>query len=438
LNRKFEYTFLCLIAILFLIILSSFSALFFFANEVEVDWTNSTPLAIVPPVRGSKGSVIKTWTPSNYQTIPLSSLLDYPHAFFTYSPPFPKDGDIVTFDASDSSDFDGTISRYDWDFGDGNTGTGALVTHSYSTGRYTITLTVTDNDGNTDIAIKSLEIFEKGDSSPTPTPFQTSSPTPTPSPTPSENGDFSPSQLSDNMALWIGAPVAAIGIALTIAAAALWRRKRKGSKSEVSPVLAAKSVPATINVLFLAANPDGTTPLDLNTELNAIEDVLDSCKFRDRFNLEQRFELKPGDIAKMLLKYDPHIVHFSGHGSEAGEIILQDANGESRPVDASAISNLFSVLKGNIRCVVLNACYSKVQAKLISKYIDCVIGMSKAIGDEAAIQFAEGFYRGLGFGKDLETAFKLGCAEIDLEGLDEEDTPKIIWKNDQPQKILFT
>ena len=76
----------------------------------------------------------------------------------------------------------------------------------------------------------------------------------------------------------------------------------------------------------------------------------------------------------------------------------------------------------------------KSRRMLISRYIDCVIGMSTAIGDEAAIKFAQGFYRGLGFGKDLKTAFNLGCAQIDLHGLDEEDTPRIIWKGDEPKR----
>ena len=199
-----------------------------------------------------------------------------------------------------------------------------------------------------------------------------------------------------------------------------------------------KEITSPITVLILASNPKGTTRLDLNEEYNAIDDELYGGEFRDRFNLKQRFELKIDNISKHMLRYNPQIVHFSGHGSKVGELILADSTGDPQPVDALAISNLFSVLKDNIRCVVLNSCYSKLQAMLISKYIECVIGMSKAIGDEAAIKFAQGFYRGIGFGRDLETAFKLGCAQIDLHGLDEEDTPKLIWKNDEPKKIILT
>ena len=54
----------------------------------------------------------------------------------------------ITFDASESYDNDGTIIRYEWDFGDGNTAEGKTVTHTYiEENEYIVTLTVTDNLG---------------------------------------------------------------------------------------------------------------------------------------------------------------------------------------------------------------------------------------------------------------------------------------------------
>jgi PKD repeat protein len=51
-------------------------------------------------------------------------------------------------DASGSTDADGTIASYAWDFGDGATGTGVTASHHYATaGTYTVTLTVADDDG---------------------------------------------------------------------------------------------------------------------------------------------------------------------------------------------------------------------------------------------------------------------------------------------------
>jgi len=60
-------------------------------------------------------------------------------------------GAPVQLDSSGSSDPDGTITAYNWDFGDGTTGTGANPTHTYATpGAYNITLTVMDSDGAMD------------------------------------------------------------------------------------------------------------------------------------------------------------------------------------------------------------------------------------------------------------------------------------------------
>ncbi len=62
-------------------------------------------------------------------------------------------GSPITFSSSGSSDPDGTIVSYVWDFGDSNGGTGASPTHTYaSDGTYTVSLTVTDDRGATDTA----------------------------------------------------------------------------------------------------------------------------------------------------------------------------------------------------------------------------------------------------------------------------------------------
>lgn len=68
-------------------------------------------------------------------------------------------GLTVNVDGSGSSDPDGTIAGYSWNFGDGGTATGATASHTYATeGTHTITLTVTDNDGSTDTATQSVAV----------------------------------------------------------------------------------------------------------------------------------------------------------------------------------------------------------------------------------------------------------------------------------------
>jgi PKD repeat protein len=65
------------------------------------------------------------------------------------------------FDGTGSSDSDGSIASYDWDFGDGNLSTGRSPSHTYVSGdTYTVTLTVTDNEGVADTDSQAVIVSE--------------------------------------------------------------------------------------------------------------------------------------------------------------------------------------------------------------------------------------------------------------------------------------
>jgi PKD repeat protein len=68
----------------------------------------------------------------------------------------------VNFDASGSTDSDGSILEYTWDFGDGVKDCGMYSDHAYSiAGSYSVTLTVVDNDGASDVVTVNITIIEK-------------------------------------------------------------------------------------------------------------------------------------------------------------------------------------------------------------------------------------------------------------------------------------
>ncbi len=193
----------------------------------------------------------------------------------------------------------------------------------------------------------------------------------------------------------------------------------------------------TITILFLASNPDNSSRLKLDEEIRAITRKIRASGHPEALNLEPIWAARPDDLLQALLDHQPQIVHFSGHGSQAGEIILMDKNRRGQPVSAEALHTLFTTLKDNIRVVTLNACYSQHQAAAIAEVIDCVIGMSRAVKDDTATTFAASFYRAIGFGRSVAQAFDIGKAAIQLEGLSGADAPQLLVREGIDPSALF-
>jgi len=176
-------------------------------------------------------------------------------------------------------------------------------------------------------------------------------------------------------------------------------------------------------ILVLAANPKGTTPLRLDEEVREIDAGLQRSLHRDQFVLQQKWAVRPRDIQRAMLDLNPSIVHFSGHGTGEEGLVFEDETCLAKLVDGVALAGLFDLFADQVECVVLNGCYSEVQAEAISQHINYVIGMNQAIGDRAAIEFAVGFYDALSSGRPVEFAYKFGCAAIRLAGIPEQLTP---------------
>ena len=182
----------------------------------------------------------------------------------------------------------------------------------------------------------------------------------------------------------------------------------------------------TISILFLSADPTDVTRLRLGEELREIQEKLQLAKLRERFTLEQRMSVRPADISQAFLDVQPQIVHFSSHGTTTDALCFENLIGETHPIESAALAALFEQFADQVNCVILNACYSEIQASAISKHINYVIGMNQTISDKAAIAFVIGFYQALGAGRTAKEAYKLGCVQIRLQGIPEHLTPVLI------------
>jgi CHAT domain len=200
-------------------------------------------------------------------------------------------------------------------------------------------------------------------------------------------------------------------------------------KSQESTPTVIELSPATIqkcDVLLLAANPQGTDPLKLKQEADLILTSLRENRSGREYVVQIQEATCVEDLSKYLLQYQPIIVHFAGHGSSTGEIILENSQNQIQPVMPEALANLFAQVGKQIECVVLNNCFSLGMADALAKHIPCTIGMSREIDDRSAVAFSRAFYRGLAFGQGYYQAFELGRTEIQLLKLPDADIPRFI------------
>lgn len=183
------------------------------------------------------------------------------------------------------------------------------------------------------------------------------------------------------------------------------------------------------SILVLSANPRGTTSLRLQEEEEKIKTRLRLAGY-GTVPIQSHGATRPIDVQQALLDFRPQVVHFSGHGSGEEGLVFEDSTGQEKLVSTAALADLFKLFSDRIECVVLNACYSAVQAEAVAQHIPFVVGMSRAIGDRAAIEFAVGFYSALGAGETFDFSYKLGCNTMHLEGVGEQLTP-VLFSHDK-------
>ncbi|MEY4933842.1 MAG: hypothetical protein RIS64_201 [Bacteroidota bacterium] len=223
-------------------------------------------------------------------------------------------------------------------------------------------------------------------------------------------------------------------------------------------------------LLFLGANPPGTRELRIRDEHSRIMEKLAEDKRQDEYQVLTEFYARASDWQEILIRDKPNIIHFSGHGTNQGlghasdgsdDRVVNDAARKKQKaieeeslkgivmydesmrraqlVSTVALDDLFSLVTEEdlgiqVRAVLLNACFSENQAVAIGKYVEYVIGTSDAVPDEAAIQFAAGFYFGMTQTMGIERAFRTGRSRALMTGLNDKNL-FVLYKNGVKKEI---
>lgn len=177
-------------------------------------------------------------------------------------------------------------------------------------------------------------------------------------------------------------------------------------------------------ILFMAINPKNTQRLRLDEEVKRVKTALE--RGRQTFSFVVETAVTDEDLRRSMLRYNPSVVHLSGHGlqgNDGGGFKFEDVQGMVHVIRADALADLFKLCQEHVQCVVLNACYSESIAEAIGEHIPYVIGMSESIGDEASLNFSSGFYDALAHGRTFAEAFNFGRNAIDLKSIPETMVP---------------
>lgn len=151
-------------------------------------------------------------------------------------------------------------------------------------------------------------------------------------------------------------------------------------------------------ILFLASMPSDEARLQLNKEFRMIFTNLQNRT--DQYELKAEWAVKPSDLQRAILRHRPHIIHFSGHGTSGNAdkpsgLLFENREGKAQLIATNALENMFKIFskKVDIQVVVLNACFSELQAEPIRQHVPFVVGMKDAINDDTALEFSSGFSR---------------------------------------------
>lgn len=189
-------------------------------------------------------------------------------------------------------------------------------------------------------------------------------------------------------------------------------------------------------ILILAANPWDTKPLSLDEEYQRIQDLLESSPLEDDFEIHYYPALRSERLQQRVLKVNPHIIHFSGHGEESSLLFADPTGEKAHEVSKAALAQLLGLCK-DLKAVFLNACYSANQAEEMVAQVPFLVGMNAAIDDRAAICFSEGFYTAIfspNNNLDIEQAYQAGLNQMQIKKISEKEQKKPVL---QKRKIPF-
>jgi hypothetical protein len=178
---------------------------------------------------------------------------------------------------------------------------------------------------------------------------------------------------------------------------------------------------STIKVLFIAINTSDKPNEYWEDILNNVKTRISNIKEGNKkinFEFIIKINISPHDLCDIIRDEEPDILHFQGHGEEAG-LMFSDENDKSVVAYGRGIRDTLRALsdptrkdKLHLQCILFNCCYQYNLAEDLLDYTCFAIGTASELEIDVAKSFAASFYSNLCRGDSYKQAYELGKAVV--------------------------
>lgn len=181
-----------------------------------------------------------------------------------------------------------------------------------------------------------------------------------------------------------------------------------------------------LRILYGTATPEGD--LRVSQEIRRVKNAVASALHRDLVDIEHAPDITAEDLLNYLTRFQPHVIHFSGHADE--DVLVFDGGAvegnEGQEIPIELFMRAVTAPDQRPALVVLNACDSATNLEALLAGVPIAIGMSEPVGDTDAITFATRFYRAVADGQSIESALAIARVDMEMNGLPDHDLPTLV------------
>ncbi|MGC1396185.1 MAG: tetratricopeptide repeat-containing serine protease family protein [Coleofasciculaceae cyanobacterium] len=197
------------------------------------------------------------------------------------------------------------------------------------------------------------------------------------------------------------------------------------------------------SILMLSANPKNPKTERRKKEIEKITNALGRATLKRREKHKNptlfdephdKLDIKADKLDEELSAIKPWIIQISGSANGIEGLTRESDSGRATSkTPEKSIADLFEFHAKSVQCIILNGCYSDVQAREIVQYIDFVIGINQDLEESKVLKFLDDFYFYIGSERTIIDSYQRSCHHLNGTGIQNKLMPILLDKSNEKQ-----